>query len=275
MSATMLLSDELLRGAAQQLARETARMLPAEEEVVFSTGFEKKMSVLLRQMKRRRVVRTLLQRAAAVVLTAVFALGVVLAVSPVAQAAARQWFMKVTDLVTFYWFAPAEREQALWNGLPQWLPEDCELVFDLQGSNGIRTLRYASPDGDILLQRITLHGNEYTVELRSRATDGLSDAETGQRPQGEAGAPEGYAVTDTKVGGHTAQRYDFRTADKDYGDGSGDFGIRCYADGAWEHHVALAQGVSALIWMDEAAQELFILVGSDGDMLQKIAESIY
>lgn len=274
MSTTTILGIEMLREAAQQLVRETARMLPAEEEAVFSAGFEKKMGVLLRQVKHRRVVRTMLQRAAAVVLTAVFALGVVLMASPVAQASARQWFMKVTDLVTLYWFAPMETTQASWDGLPQWLPEGCDLVFDLQGNNGVRTLRYTSPKGDILLQRITLHGKEYTVELRSRATDGLSDTETGQRPQGDAGAPEGYTITETAVGQHIAQQYDFHRADRAYG-GDGDFAIRCYADGAWEHHVALAQGASALIWMDETAQELFILVGSDGDMLQKIAESIY
>ena len=137
----------------------------------------------------------------------------------------------------------------------------------------MRTLRYTSSRGDILLQRVTLYGTENTVEIRSRETDGFRDLQ-GRRPQGEEGAPKEYTMVQTRVGPYEGQRYEFHTG-TGYGDSGGDFGIRFYRDGEWFHHVAVLQGATALIWTDEEAQELFLLIGTDADTLQRMAESIY
>ena len=203
----------------------------------------------------------------------VVAMGAVLAVSPQAQAAAKRWLMKITDVVTTYQFYPTAEETTPWDGLPQWTGEGYELTYDLQGDNGVRTLRYTSSQGDILLQRVTLYGTENTVEIRSRETDGFRDLQ-GQRPQGEEGAPKEYTMVQTRVGPYEGQRYEFHTG-AGYGDSGGDFGIRFYRDGEWFHHVAVLQGATALIWTDEEAQELFLLIGTDADALQRMAESIY
>lgn len=268
-------NENNLTVAARQLAAQTALLLPQAEDFAPSPTFQTKMSALLRRVKRQQRNRIAWNRVAAAVLALVLALGAVLTVSPQAQAAAERWFIKITDAVTLYWFAPTAEEGAAWDGLPQWTPSGYELRYDLQGQNGVRTLRYTSPHGDILLERFAIGGTEeYAVEIRSRATDGLSDAVTGQRPQGEAGTPKEYSITEVQVGVHHAQRYDFHTAAA-IKDSSGDFGIRCYLDGELFHHVAVPHGAAALVWVDEAAQEIFLLIGDNADELQRMAESIY
>lgn len=254
------------------MAKQTALLLP-RENMPISPSLQEKMYALLWRTKRQQKCRAVWQRAIAAVLALVLALGAVLAASPQAQASAKRWLMKITDVVTMYQLYPTEEENTPWDGLPQWTPEGYELTYDLQGENGVRTLRYTSPKGDVLLQRLTLYGGENTVEIRSRETDGLSDLQ-GQRPQGEAGVPKEYFITQLAVGPYEAQQYDFH-AGAEYVDSSGDFGIRFYRDGEWFHHVAVLRGATALIWTDEEAQELFLLIGSDVDTLQRMAESIY
>lgn len=269
---TMVLNESLLRDAARQMAVQTAQLLPSEERPM-SSSFQEKLCGLLWRTKRKQKHRAVWLRTIAAILALMMAMGAVLVVSPQAQAAAKRWFMKITDTVTLYKLYPTANENAAWDGLPQWTPKEYELTYDLQGRNGVRTLRYTSPQGDILLQRLVLCGTENSVEIRSRETDGLSDLQ-GQRPQGEEGVPKEYTIMQTSVGPYEAQRYDFHTA-TGYADSSGDFGIRFYRDGEWFHHVAVLRGSTALIWTDEEAQELFLLIGTDGDTLQRMAESIY
>ena len=269
---TIVWKEDLLREAAGQMAVQTARLLP-REEAPLSPPFQEKMGALLWRTKRQQKRRVMWQRAMAALLALVVAMGAVLAVSPQAQAAAKRWLMKITDVVTTYQFYPTAEETIPWDGLPQWTGEGYELTYDLQGDNGVRTLRYTSSQGDILLQRVTLRGTENTVEIRSRETDGLRDLQ-GQRPQGEEGTPKEYTMVETRVGPYEGQRYEFHTG-TGYGDSGGDFGIRFYRDGEWFHHVAVLQGATALIWTDEEAQELFLLIGTDADALQRMAESIY
>lgn len=270
---TGLLHDELLSAAARQTVQQMAEALPVET-MQPSAALEEKLTALLHRVKYQQTVRRAWQRTAAAILALVLALGAVVAVSPKAQAAAQRWLMQVTDTVTRYWFAPTAGEAEPWDGLPRWTPEGSELVYDLQGGNGVRTLRYTTPRGDILLECLTMGGGEYEVEIRSYETDGLSDAATGQRPMGQAGTPEGYTMTTLEVGSHEAQCYSFHSGAELFG-GSGDYGIRCYRDGAWIHHLAVPVGASVLIWQDEAAQELFILLGSDAALLERMAVSIY
>lgn len=269
---TMILNDELLRAAAHQMTVQTALLLP-REELPLSSSLQEKMHGLLWRTKRQQKRRVMWQRAAAALLALVIAMGAVLAVSPQAQAIAKRWLMKITDVVTTYRLYPATEETASWDGLPQWVGEGYELTFDMQGDNGVRTLRYTSPQGDILLQRLTLYGTENTVEIRSRATDGFSNLQ-GQRPQGEAGVPKEYTMTQIGIGPYEAQQYAFHTG-TEYVDSSGDFGIRFYHDGEWFHHVAVLRGSTALIWTDEEARELFLLIGKNAHDLQRMAESIY
>ena len=117
-------------------------------------------------------------------------------------------------------------------------------------------------------------GEEYEVEIRSHETDGLSNTLTGQRPMGVSGAPDGYERTALSIGGHEAYRYDFYSSEGVVG-GSGDYGLRCYRNREWVHYVAIPAGAAVLIWQDEAAQELFILVGTEPQTLEKMALSIY
>lgn len=270
---TGLLHDELLSAAARQTVQQMAAALPVEA-MQPSAALEEKLTALFHRVKHQQTVRRVWQRTAAAVLALVLALGAVVAVSPRAQAAAQRWLMQVTDTVTRYWFAPTVGEAEPWDGLPRWTPEDSELVCDLQGDNGVRTLRYTTPRGDILLERLTMGGREYEVEIRSHETDGLSDATTGQRPMGQAGTPEGYAMTAMKIGPHEARCYHFHSGAGLSG-GSGDYGVRCYQDGEWVHYLAVPVGASVLIWQDEAAQELFILLGSEAEILTRMAESVY
>ena len=103
----VLLNDALLRDEARRMAAALSRALPAEAEEP-SGAFAERAVVLLRRMRHRRTCRTLGRRVAAAVVTAVLALGMVLAVSPVARAAVSRWFLRVTTAATVYRITPSE-----------------------------------------------------------------------------------------------------------------------------------------------------------------------
>ena len=96
---TIVWKEDLLREAAGQMAVQTARLLP-REELPLSPSFQEKMGELLWRTKRQQKRRVMWQRAMAALLALVVAMGAVLAVSPQAQAAAKRWLMKITDVVT-------------------------------------------------------------------------------------------------------------------------------------------------------------------------------
>ena len=105
------LSDDLLRVAARQMAASLAAALPEEGEPP-SAALAERMAPLLHRMRRRRTSRIVWQRVAAAMLTAVLALGVVLAASPVARAAVGRWFLRMTDLATVYHISPVDSQPA-------------------------------------------------------------------------------------------------------------------------------------------------------------------
>ena len=127
---TIVWKEDLLREAAGQMAVQTARLLP-REEAPLSPPFQEKMGELLWRTKRQQKRRVIWQRAIAALLALVVAMGAVLAVSPQAQAAAKRWLMKITDVVTTYQFYPTAEETVPWDGLPQWTGEGYELAYDL------------------------------------------------------------------------------------------------------------------------------------------------
>lgn len=184
---SITITDTALRQAARKLACQLAAALP-EEDTVFSAGFGGRMAPLLRRQKRRRTVRLVRQRTAAALLAVVLTFGAVLAVSPAARAAVSRWLRQMTTAVTAYRF-PAEQSAGTWTGNgPTWLPEGYVMDSDFTGGDGVRTVRYTSQQGDVLLAAVGFRSDRIvSMEVRSHRTAGLSDILTGQRPQGEPG----------------------------------------------------------------------------------------
>jgi len=272
-----LFADELLlRQAAQQMACQMAAALPEAEESP-SSGFEREMAEVMARVRRRRGARTVWRHAAAAAVTVLLSFGVVLAASPEARAAVGQWVRKATTAVTAYWFPPSRSAGTWTGGGPAWLPEGCAAAQDMTEENGVRVIRYTSLRGDILLESIPLSGEgEVSFEIRSYQTDGISDSVTGERPQGEPGDPEGYAVTEVQVCGRQAQFYAFRDPPGGSRYGGSAFAVRFYLDGAYTHHVALAAHSRLLVWVDEDAGQIFLLLGRIGqDDALRMAESMY
>lgn len=117
-----------------------------------------------------------------------------------------------------------------------------------------------------------------SVELRSSSTGGLSSTETGQRPTGGAGEPEDYETENVTVHGLSAQLYRILPAE----DASPQVQHGC---GLWFyrgsgpvhfHQVSIPEGAAALVWVDERANCLFLLIGGQSRQeLVSTAESMY
>lgn len=274
------LSDTALRQAAQRLAYQLSAALPAEE-TGFSAGFEARMDPLLRREKRRRTARLVWQRTAAALLTIVMAFGAALAVSPAARAAVGRWLRQMTTEVTAYRF-PASQSAGTWTGNgPTWLPESYVMASDFTGDNGVRTMRYTSPQGDVMLAAVGFRSDQdISMEVRSHRTAGLSDILTGQRPQGEPGDPEGCDITEVQVRGRDAQFYQFRHLPDETRSVSV-YSVLFYldspdSDAAPFYSVSIPERGRLLVWADEDAGQVFLLFGTPGqEDLCRMAESMY
>ena len=139
-------SDAALHQAAQRLAHQMSAALPAED-AGFSAWFDTRMEPLLRRERHRRTARLIWRRTAAALLAIVMAFGAALAVSPTARAAVGRWLRQMTTAVTAYQF-PASQSAGTWTGNgPTWLPEGYAMTSDLTGDDGVRSVRYTSPQG--------------------------------------------------------------------------------------------------------------------------------
>lgn len=279
----ILLGDDLLRCAARQMAGALALSLPETGEQP-SAAFEERMAPLLARMRRRRVSRRAWQRAAAAAVTVVLALGIVLAVSPAARAAVSRWFLRMTELAAVYRIDPAAQETAPEDYTPT-APPDYTLTGDYTGAyngeagSGIRVMRWTSGHGDLLFQSLPLTGDvPISVELRGSDTGGLYCTETGQRPLGGPGTPEGYETESVTVHGMSAQMYHIAPAEEADRNTPHGFGLWFYRgeEPVHFHHLSVPEGGTVLLWVDERANSLFLLTGgASQEELLSTAESMY
>ena len=117
-----------------------------------------------------------------------------------------------------------------------------------------------------------------SVELRSSSTGGLSSTETGQRPTGGAGEPEDYETENVTVHGLSAQLYRVLPAENARPQTQRGCGLWFYrgSDPVHFHQVSIPEGAAALVWVDERANCLFLLIGGQSRQeLVSTAESMY
>lgn len=275
---SILLNDEALCCGARRLAVQLAAALPAPEDG-FSPAFQADMTALTRCVTRRQAVRRWGRRAAAAALTALLTFGAVLAASPVARAAVSRWFVQITELVTAYRITPADAGDTVQDYTPT-APLGYVLSGDFTGrENGIRVMRWTSSHGDLLFEAVPLTGSaQIRAELRDGSTGGIYNTETGQRPMGEEGTPEGYDAAPVTVHGISAQLYRFAPAGQSASPARRGYGLWFYRgeDMAPFHYVAVPAGASALVWVDEQANCFFLLTGGETQSeLLSMAESVY
>lgn len=148
---------------------------------------------------------------------------------------------------------------------------------DFTGGDDVRTVRYTSQQGDVLLVAVGFRSDRTVfMEVRSHRTAGLSDILTGQRPQGEPGEPEGYDITEVQVQGRDAQLYRFRHLPDERA--ASVYSVLFYLDGGWApfYQVAIPEQGRLLVWVDEDAGQVFLLFGTPGqEALCRMAESMY
>ena len=275
---SILLNDEALCCGARRLAVQLAAALPAPEDG-FSPAFQADMTALTRCVTRRQAVRRWGRRAAAAALTALLTFGAVLAASPVARAAVSRWFVQITELVTAYRITPADTGDTVQDYTPT-APLGYVLSGDFTGrKNGIRVMRWTSSHGDLLFEAVPMTGSaQIRAELRDGSTGGIYNTETGQRPMGEEGMPEGYDAAPVTVHGISAQLYRFAPAGQSASPAHRGYGLWFYRgeDMAPFHYVAVPAGASALVWVDEQANCFFLLTGGETQSeLLSMAESVY
>lgn len=264
------LCDDTLRFAARRLSAQLALCLPPADAL--PPALEDDLSALSRRTARRASARRLGRRVAAAALTALLTLGAVLATSPAARAAVSRWFLELTQLASVYRIAPSDAAPV--RRTPARLPVGYTPAADLTGEDGIRILRYTSPRGDLLLQGIPLTGGvSLTAELRGPDTAGLTYAD-GTRPTGKPGVPADYDAEGAAVHGLPARYYTF-PPDLPAGQ---TFTLLFYREGESVnfHAVSLSPGASALIWVDEDSNCMYLLTGGlSRQALLDTAESMY
>ena len=280
---SILLNDEALCCGARRLAVQLAAALPAPEDG-FSPAFQADMTALTRCVTRRQAVRRWGRRAAAAALTALLTFGAVLAASPTARAAVSRWFLRVTSVTTLYDITPSAEEPTPGDYTPA-APAGYTLTGDFTGGyndekrNGVRVMRWTSAQGDLLFEAVPLTGSaQIRAELRDGNTGGIYNTETGQRPMGEEGMPEGYDAAPVTVHGISAQLYRFAPAGQSASPARRGYGLWFYRgeDTAPFHYVAVPAGASALVWVDEQANCFFLLTGGETQSeLLSMAESVY
>lgn len=280
---SILLNDEVLCCGARRLAVQLAAALP-EPEDDFSPAFQVNMTALTRRVIRRQAARRWGQRAAAAALTALLTFGAVLAASPTARAAVSRWFLRVTSVTTVYDITPSAEEPTPEDYTPA-APAGYTLAGDFTGDyngekgSGVRVMRWTSAQGDLLFEAVPLTGSaQIRAELRDGSTGGIYNTETGQRPMGGEGTPEGYDAESVTVHGISARLYRFAPAGQSEPFARRGYGLWFYRgeDTAPFHYVAVPAGASALIWVDEQANCLFLLTGGETQSkLLSLAESVY
>ena len=140
-------------------------------------------------------------------------------------------------------------------------------------------MRWTSAQGDILFEAVPLTGSaQIRAELRDGSTGGIYNTETGQRPMGEEGMPEGYDAAPVTVHGISAQLYRFAPAGQSASPARRGYGLWFYRgeDMAPFHYVAVPAGATALVWVDEQANCFFLLTGGETQSeLLSMAEGVY
>ncbi len=277
------LCDDALCLAAQRMAVQLALSLP-EPERGASAEFDDELNVLSRRVRRRCAAQRIGRRAAAAALTALLAFGAVLAASPVARAAVSRWFLRVTSVTTAYDIVPSENGMAPEDCTPA-APADYTLTGDFTGGyngtegEGVRVMRWTSGKGDLLFESVALTGSaRISVELRDGSTGGIYSTETGRRPMGEEGSPQGYDMEQMTVHGMSAQLYCFAAAEQSVPLARRGYGMWFYRgeDTSPFHYVAIPAGASALVWVDEEVNCLFLITGGETRQeLLTMAESVY
>lgn len=207
-----------------------------------------------------------------------------LAASPTARAAVSRWFLRVTSVTTLYDITPSAEEPTPGDYTPA-APAGYTLTGDFTGGyndekrNGVRVMRWTSSHGDLLFEAVPLTGSaQIRAELRDGSTGGIYNTETGQRPMGEEGMPEGYDAAPVTVHGISAQLYRFCPAGQSASPARRGYGLWFYRgeDMAPFHYVAVPAGASALVWVDEQANCFFLLTGGETQSeLLSMAESVY
>lgn len=270
--------ERALRQGAQRMAALLASELP-EAGVPLPPEFARRMEPVVRQGARRQSRRRIWQRTAAALVTVCLCCGMVLTASPVARAAVSRWFVQITELVTAYRITPADAGDTVQDYTPT-APLGYTLSGDFTGEeNGIRVMRWTSGRGDLLFEAVPMTGDApISVELRGNDTGGLYVTETGQRPTGGAGEPDGYETADVTVHGLSAQLYRVLPAENAAPQTQRGCGLWFYrgSDPVHFHQVSIPEGASALVWVDERANCLFLLIGGQSRQeLLSMAESMY
>lgn len=270
--------ERALRQGAQRMAALLASELP-ETGAPPSPEFTRRMEPVVQQGARRQSRRRMWQRTAAALVTVCLSCGVILAASPVARAAVSRWFVQITELVTAYRITPADAGDTVQDYTPT-APLGYVLSGDFTGrENGIRVMRWTSSQGDLLFEAVPMTGSaQIRAELRDGSTGGIYNTETGQRPMGEEGMPEGYDAAPVTVHGISAQLYRFAPAGQSASPAHRGYGLWFYRgeDMAPFHYVAVPAGASALVWVDEQANCFFLLTGGETQSeLLSMAESVY
>ena len=240
--------ERALRQGAQRMAALLASELP-ETGAPPSPEFTRRMEPVVQQGARRQSRRRMWQRTAAALVTVCLSCGVILAASPVED------------------YTPTA-------------PLGYVLSGDFTGrENGIRVMRWTSSQGDLLFEAVPMTGDEpISVELRSNSTGGLSSTETGQRPTGGAGEPEDYETENVTVHGLSARLYRILPAKGASPQVQHGCGLWFYrgSDPVHFHQVSIPEGAAALVWVDERANCLFLLIGGQSRQeLVSTAESMY
>lgn len=270
--------ERVLRQGAQRMAALLASELP-ETDAPPSPEFTRRMEPVVQQGTRRQSRRRMWQRTAAALVTVCLSCGVILAASPVARAAVSRWFVQITELVTAYRITPADAGDTVQDYTPT-APLGYVLSGDFTGrENGVRVMRWTSSHGDLLFEAVPMTGSaQIRAELRDGSTGGIYNTETGQRPMGEEGMPEGYDAAPVTVHGISAQLYRFAPAGQSASPARRGYGLWFYRgeDMAPFHYVAVPAGASALVWVDEQANCFFLLTGGETQSeLLSMAESVY
>lgn len=264
---TIYRTDASLRQAARQMMQGLASALPAEEEAP-SPALTEELILLGRRAARGQVWRRLGQRAAMIALTAVVTFGAVLAVSPQARAAVKNWLFLLAENRALYEFlVKVETSLRPRDCTPQWLPEGYTKASDLANEEGVRSLLYTSRRGDLLLKCFPLPGEGRTLEIRA---SGVTDL-TGQPTDA---LPEELTPEKTAVRGLTAHFYRFPENMARYGQAG--YLLAFYEDGTPRYSMTLPELSTALVWIDEDTGSVFLLTGNlNKDILVQIADSIY
>lgn len=259
---TLEWTEETLCRAARQMTQGLAAALP-EEDVPSPAPAER-----LRRVTRRARWRRLGQRAAMIALTAALAFGAVLAVSPQARAAVENWlFLLAENRALYELLVKVETSLRPRDCTPQWLPEGYTKASDLANEEGVRSVRYTSRRGDLLLKCYPLPGEGRTLEIRA---SGVTDL-TGQPVDA---LPEGLSPEKTAIHGMIAHFYRFPENTARYGQEG--YLLAFYEGGAPLYSVVLPELSTALVWIDEDSGAVFLLTGGlEEDILVRIAESMY